>query len=104
VSVAGHPTSDARLASRLKLAELTSTFGAGVIGAGIGVLLATWLEGLGLSILAVGLLLHAWGMRDKHALEAGAPQPAWSTALYGACWLILGALALYAVARVVLGS
>ncbi len=100
----GYPTSDARLASRLKLAELTSSLGAGVLGAGIGVLLATWLDGLAVPILAVGLLLHAWGMRDKHTLEAGASQPAWASALYWACWLLLGALALYAVARVVIGS
>lgn len=91
--------SDPRLASRLKLAELTSSLGAGVLGAGIGVLLATWLDGLALPILAVGLLLHAWGMRDKHALEAGVVQPVWSSALYWACWLILAALALYAIAR-----
>jgi hypothetical protein len=101
---AAHVASDPRLASRLELAELTLSLGAGVLGAGIGVLLTTWLDGLGLPILAVGLLLHAWGMRDKHALEAGAPQPAWSTALYWACWLILGALALYAIARVAIGS
>ena len=43
-------------------------------------------------------------MRDKHTLEAGASQPAWASALYWACWLLLGALALYAVARVVIGS
>lgn len=48
-----HVVRDPRLASRLKLAELTSSLGAGVLGAGIGVLLAAWLGGLALPILAV---------------------------------------------------
>ena len=100
---AGHVASDPRTASRLKLAELTSSFGAGVLGAGIGALFAGWLDGLGLPILAVGLLLHAWGMRDEHALEAGRDQPMWAVMLYWACWVILGALAFYALARVALG-
>ena len=99
-----HVAHDARLASRIKFAELSSSLGAGVLGAGIGVLLAPWLGGLALPIVAAGLLLHAWGMRDKHALEAGAAQPAWASALYWACWLILGALALYAIARALIGS
>lgn len=101
---AAHPARDPRLISRIKLAELTSSLGAGVLGAGIGVLLAAWLGGLALPILAIGLVMHAWGMRDKHALEAGAEQPSWATALYWACWLILAALALYAIVRVMAGG
>ena len=97
---AAHVIRDPRRASRLKLAELTSSLGAGVLGAGIGVLLAAWLGGVALPILATGLAMHAWGMRDKHALEAGAAQPSWATALYWACWLTLGALALYAIVRI----
>ena len=31
---------------RLRCAELSSGLGAGILGAGIGVLLATWLEGV----------------------------------------------------------
>ena len=38
----------------------------------------------------------------KEALvRAGAPQPRWSAALYWICWVALGALAVYAIARVV---
>ncbi len=88
-----------REAQRLRVAELTSGVGAGIIGAGIGVLLAGYLAGLALPILAVGLLLHAWGMRDKHALEAGAAHVWWSNTLYWICWLALAGLALYAIAR-----
>jgi hypothetical protein len=43
-------------------------------------------------------------MRSKHALEAGAPQPWWSAALYWICWAALAALAVYAVTRVVSGG
>lgn len=43
--------------------------------------------------------LHAWGMRDRHGLEAGAQQAWWSSALYWMCWLALAGLALYIVAR-----
>lgn len=88
-----------RFVQRLKVAEVTSSLGAGVLGVGIGVLLAGYFAGLGLPILILGLVMHAWGMRTKHALEAGAPQPAWSAALYWVCWIALAGLALYVVAR-----
>ena len=87
--------------NRLRLAELSSSLGAGVLGVGLGVLLAAYLGGLGVAILIVGLVLHAWGMTDKHALErrAGERRPAWSTALYWICWLALGALVVVGVVR-----
>lgn len=90
-----------RSAPRLKLAELTSSLGAGVLGAGIGVVLAGSLAGLGLPLLFLGLVLHAWGMTDKHAIEAGAGATRvwWSLVLYWVCWLGLAALAAYAIAR-----
>lgn len=96
-----HRSDSVRSAERLKLAELTSSLGAGLLGGGIGVLLAGHLAGLGLPVLVLGLVMHAWGMRSKHELEAGAPRPSWSAPLYWACWLALGALALYSIARVV---
>jgi len=88
-------------ARRLRLAELSSGVGAGVLGLGLGVLTATYLEGLGLLILIAGLLLHAWGMTDKHRLEVkeGAPLVWWSTLFYWICWGVLLALAAYVVVR-----
>jgi hypothetical protein len=82
---------------RLRTADLTSSLGAGVLGLGIGVLLASRLGGLGLPILVIGLLLHAWGMTDKHRIEArrGAANVWWSTLLYWICWGALAALAAY---------
>lgn len=91
--------------SRLRLAELTSAVGAGVLGVGVGLLLGRWaaFEGAGLPPLVVGLLLHAWGMTDKHRIQSDLPQPAWSTALYWICWACLGLLALFVLARLVGG-
>lgn len=96
-----HPTTSASAQTRLKLAELSSALGAGVLGLGAGVLLENPLRGLGLPILVVGLALHAWGMTDKHRIEASvdAARVWWSTALYWACWLGLGAVAVYALTR-----
>ncbi len=85
--------------SRLRLAELTSALGAGILGVGIGALAASFLRGFGIPILIVGIVLHAWGMTDKHRLEAGAARPAWSTALYWICWVVLAGLATVLVVR-----
>ncbi len=86
---------------RLRLAELTSGFGAGILGLGLGVLAAGFLRGLGWPVLIAGLLLHTWGMTDKHRLEAaqGAPTVWWSTLFYWICWVFLGGLAVYVVMR-----
>ena len=86
---------------RLRLAELTSGFGAGILGLGLGVLAAGFLSGLGWPVLIAGLLLHTWGMTDKHRLEAaqGAPTVWWSTLFYWICWVFLGGLTVYVVVR-----
>lgn len=82
---------------RLRMAELTSSFGAGVLGVGIGVLAGEYLHRIGLPVLIAGLILHGWGMADKHRLAAGAgvPDVWWSTALYWICWVLLGGLVVY---------
>ena len=86
---------------RIKVAELSSSFGAGVLGLGIGVLAASALRALGIPLLIIGFALHAWGMTDKHRIEAhGSAAPVWwSTALYWVCWIGLVAIAGYAVLR-----
>ncbi len=78
----------------MKLAELSSSVGAGVLGAGLGVLTAEHVREFAWPIVAAGLVMHAWGMTDKHQLERrrGESRPAWSTALYWVCWLALVAL------------
>jgi hypothetical protein len=86
----------------MKLAELTSSLGAGVLGVGFGALLADQLRGLGVPVLVLGLLLHAWGMADNRRLQAkaGAPTVWWSTLLYWICWVLLAALVVYVVVRI----
>ena len=85
--------------ARWKRADTTSAVGAGVLGAGIGVLLAGFLDAYAIPIAGVGLLMHAWGMYDKHRLErdGGIRRLWWAEALYWGCWIALLVLALYAV-------
>jgi hypothetical protein len=54
-------------------------------------------------VLLFGAVLHAWGMADKHRLEAkaGAPTVWWSTLLYWVCWVLVGALVVNVVVRAV---
>jgi hypothetical protein len=73
----------------------------GRLGVGLGALLASPLRSFAIPILVAGLLLHAWGMADKHRLDTdgGATQPWWSTALYWICWASLGGLVIAIVMR-----
>jgi len=99
-----HPTSPSGArAERFRLAELTSAIGAGVLGVGIGVLLPSQVRGLGILIVVVGAVLHAWGITDRHRLESemGRSPVWWSTALYWTCWLLLAALAGWVIVRIV---
>ena len=87
-------------AGRLKRAEITSTVGAGVLGAGVALLLDELLKPYTIPLLLAGLLTHSWGMRDKHRLDARATATRvwWVEALYLGCWAALIALALYLAA------
>ena len=91
---------DART-GRLRLAELTSSVGALVLGIGLGVLLSNVLGEFGLPLLLAGALVHAWGMFDKYRLErrAGAPDVLWHRVAYWACWILLALMALGVVGR-----
>jgi len=77
----------------MKLAELTSGAGAFVLGVGLGALFSRWFVAAAGPIAVAGLVMHAFGMWDKHRLERAAPagRSAWVTALYWACWLLLAA-------------
>ena len=74
---------------RWKIADLTSSIGAGVLGAGIGMLSPGYVQGWAIWLLIMGSALHLWGIFDKHRLEAGEPRVWWADALYWACWIIL---------------
>lgn len=83
--------------NRAKLADLTSGVGALVLGVGWGALFPRWFGPAAAVITIVGLSLHAFGMWDKHRLEAtsSVENPIWVVALYWMCWLLLaGVLAM----------
>jgi hypothetical protein len=90
-------------ASRAKRAELAGSTGAGVLGAGLGLLLAQWAAPYALPLMLAGVLMHGWGMLEKHRLEAGAEIPLWSKALYWLCWIVLGILMIWIGIRVFRG-
>lgn len=76
----------------LKAAELLSTVGAAVLGAGLALLIPR-LADQAVALLMTGLLVHGLGMGVKHRLQQGQPQPRWSRRLVAACWVWLGVLA-----------
>ena len=77
--------------TRLKVAELTSGVGALVLGVGVGALFPGWFGPVPGLITVAGLCMHAFGMWDKHRLEAvsAANNAPWIAALYWICWLLL---------------
>ena len=87
--------------SRVKRAETTSSIGTGVLGAGIALLFPTRFQAFALPILAIGLVMHVWGMYDKHRLESVGRTTRlwWAELLYWFCWLTLGAVLLYLLLR-----
>lgn len=91
---------DTRHLTHIKRAELLSSFGAGILGAGIGLLLASLLTRYTLPILVLGLVSHSIGMFQQHRLEqGGSVRIWWADALYWLCWLALAALLLWIIIR-----
>ena len=87
--------------ARIKKAELLSSIGAGVLGAGIALLLANLLSPYAVPILLLGLISHAAGMFQKHGLEQQGEvvRVWWVDVLYWFCWLGLAALLLFVIVR-----
>lgn len=87
--------------TRLKLAELTSGIGALVLGVGLGALFPAWFGPTAGLITGVGGCLHAFGMWDKHRLEARstATSASWIVALYWICWGVLAVVLVLVVRR-----
>lgn len=84
-----------KLQAAERRAELASSSGAGVLGAGLGALLAHWIGGSALALVVAGVLLHGWGMLERHRLQAGAEIPRWSRSLYWVCWVFLAILTVW---------
>ena len=90
-----------RSESAARHADLSSGVGAGILGLGLGVLLAEELQPIASIVLVLGALLHGWGMWRKHHLERGdaVELPHWRVVLYWICWLGLAAIAVLIVTR-----
>jgi hypothetical protein len=89
------------MTGRLRRARLLSSFGALVLGVGLGSLLPEAERTLAPAILVAGLMAHAWGMFETHRLEraTAVEVPAWAEVLYWACWAALAGLAVLIGAR-----
>lgn len=89
------------LAAESKRADLLASVGAGVLGAGLALVLAEYLSAYTVPLLIVGLVSHAWGMYAKHrlGLRAGQLPQRWMEWLYWGCWIALGVTALWIAVR-----
>lgn len=87
--------------ARRRRAELVSTTGAGVLGAGVGLLFARTLSQYTLPILLIGLFCHGWGMYEKHLvdLHQGERLPRWVDWVYWMCWIMLAGLLVFIFGR-----
>lgn len=90
------PPADSRAA--LRRAEFLSTTGAGLLGAGVGLLLERWLAPVATPLFLAGAAAHAWGMYARHRLESrvGVARAKWEEPLYWLCWLAIAGVAAYA--------
>jgi hypothetical protein len=43
-------------------------------------------------MVVVGVLLHIWGMLDRHRFVRAVDMPLWSRALFRLCWIVLAIL------------
>ena len=83
--------------TRLKQLDLLGGLGAGILGAGLALVFAQWLEPFAIPALLVGILSHGWAMFAKSTLERQArmAQPRWAIAAEWVCWTMLVALTGY---------
>ena len=86
---------------RIRKAELLSTSGAAIAGAGAALLLERWLSQAALPLLVAGVLAHGMGMLLRRRFEQRAlvQRIAWEEPVYWLCWLILAGILAYAFTR-----
>lgn len=78
-------------------AELFGSIGAGVLGAGLALLFRQPLAAFTVPFLAVGGIVHALAMLEKHRLDATSATvvPRWTQWTYLLCWILLLGLLAY---------
>jgi hypothetical protein len=80
----------------VKSAELASSLGTIVLGAGLALLLPVTFRSFAIVLLVTGLVVHAVGMTIKYRLEARDGAPSWwERALYWLCWASLAGLSVW---------
>ena len=84
----------------VRRAQLLSTVGAALAGAGLALFAASWLSDWKYALAGAGLLLHTAGMYGKRAAEARTVtgRPLWEDVMYWGCWVILAGLAAWMMA------
>jgi hypothetical protein len=79
-----------------KAAELASTLGAAVLGAGLALMAPTALRTHAAPVLIGGVVMHGLGMTLKHRLESrNGPPLWWERSLFWLCWACLAGLGIF---------
>ena len=83
--------------SDIRKAEVLSTVGAGVLGAGLAIALHRWVATLAIPLIVAGVVMHGWGMASRRRLESrgGVRRARWERPLYWLCWAALAAILLW---------
>jgi polyferredoxin len=86
--------------SAIRKAEVLSTVGAGVLGAGLALLLHRWFASWAIPLVFLGAMVHGWAMFWRHRMESrGAVTRArWEQVVYWLCWAGLAAVPLLPLA------
>jgi hypothetical protein len=80
----------------VKAAELASTLGATVLGAGLALVVPDAVRDFAVPLLVVGLIVHGAGMTLRRRLESrDGPSSWWEGVLFWLCWALLAALGLW---------
>ena len=92
--------------NQIKRMELLGGLGAGMLGGGIALLFARWIEPFAVPALLLGIATHGWAMYQKHRLERaqGLSEPRWALVTEGVCWMLLAILVLYIGYRIAVPS
>jgi hypothetical protein len=82
-----------RATAAAKAADLLSSLGAMVLGAGLVLVLPTWLRSHAVPLLVAGAVVHGLGMSLRYRMDQRAGKATWwERLLFWLCWACLAAL------------